>query len=41
MADEIAMAVGKYYPNTAVVIFRMNSKSRQSLKTAKNLTRTE
>ena len=30
MADKIAMAVGKYYSNTAVVIFRLNSVSRQS-----------
>jgi len=30
MADEIAMAVGKHYSNTAVVIFRLNSISRQS-----------
>ena len=30
MADEIPMAVGKHYSNTAVVIFRLNSISRQS-----------
>ena len=36
MANKIAMAVGEYYSNTAVVIFRLNSISGQSKKKVAN-----